>query len=201
MIFHFLYGLSSGSSGTHWRTHIFQDGYCTTNQSCSHLIQTPSIATGSLPAWAAMHRPHNRQGTQGSHWIRMDVEVYTYKTYKTYIYMYNNYIILYYIIYISSYIQIYLIYIYNIYMYNDMWILYLHIHKYPQYIYIWLFMICCTPLLGCLLPKIAWVMPPKLGLWLHTLNLQWRWGHSYMWMIKVMIYINVLDLYSTQFGW
>ena len=139
MIFHFLYGLSSGSSGTHWRTHIFQDGYCTTNQSCSHLIQTPSIATGSLPAWAAMHRPHNRQGTQGSHWIRMDVEVYTYKTYKTYIYLYNNYIILYYI-YIIIYPDIFDIYIYiyiYIYMYNDMWILYLHIHKYPQYIYIY----------------------------------------------------------------
>ena len=29
IIFHFIYGLSSE---THWRTHIFQDVYCTTNQ-------------------------------------------------------------------------------------------------------------------------------------------------------------------------
>ena len=29
LLFHFIYGMSSE---THWRTHIFQDGYCTTNQ-------------------------------------------------------------------------------------------------------------------------------------------------------------------------
>ena len=34
-IFHFIYGMSSQP---HWRTHIFQDGYCTTNQIYNILV-------------------------------------------------------------------------------------------------------------------------------------------------------------------
>ena len=34
MTFHFIYGMSSQP---HWRTHFFQDGYCTTNQLTIHM--------------------------------------------------------------------------------------------------------------------------------------------------------------------
>ena len=41
IIFHFIYGIINPS---HWRTHIFQDGYCTTNQPCFFLARSPRSA-------------------------------------------------------------------------------------------------------------------------------------------------------------